>query len=122
MNPTEKRKFTRIPVSVPISCVSIDSEGTALDFNMGLVKNVSQNGIAIETLCQLKSDRLLLSFVNTDHKTLEIQGKVMRVSDMGSGRCKVGVLLLGTHQENIEFVKHLVRFYHYTKKVSSTLN
>jgi hypothetical protein len=40
---------------------------------------------------------------------------VMGVCEMGSGRCKVGVLLLGTHQENLEFVKHLVRFYHYIK-------
>ncbi len=122
MNPNEKRKYSRIPVSVPISCVSIDSEGAALNFNMGVVKNVSQNGIALETLCQVNSERLLLSFVDTDHKTLEIQGEVMHISKMGADRCKVGVLLSGTPQEKINFVKHLVRFYHYTKKISSPLD
>ena len=121
MNPTEKRKYARIPVSVPISCVSIDSEGAALDFNMGVVKDVSQSGLALETLCSVKSERLLLSFIDTSHKTHEIQGKVMHSCPLRSGQCKVGVMLLGTHEKNMDFIKHLVRYYHYNKKVSSML-
>ena len=122
MNSTEKRKYARISLYVPISCVSIDAEGAALDFNMGVVKDLSQSGLALETLCPVKSERLLLSFVDTFHKTHEILGKVMHSCRMPSGQCKVGVMLLGTHEKNMDFVKHLVRFYHYNKKVSSKLN
>jgi hypothetical protein len=70
----------------------------------------------------VNSERLLLSLVDTCHKTHEILGKVMHSCSMRSGQCKVGVMLLGTPQKNIDFVKQLVRLYHYTKKVSSPLN
>jgi hypothetical protein len=120
MNPTEKRKYARIMVSVPVSCVSVDCDGAALDFNMGLVKDISQGGLALETLCSVKSERLLLSFVDTYNKTYEILGKVMHSCPLRSGQCKVGVMLMGTHEKNMDFVKHLVRFYYYNKKVSST--
>lgn len=116
----EKRKHTRIPISVPVSCVSIDQEGSPLNFNMGVVKDVSQGGLALDVYCELESDLVLLSFVDVSGKTLELRAKSVYSKKNDSGTIKVGVLLLGKPNENIDFVKALVRFHHYTKKSTLT--
>ena len=116
----EKRKHIRIPVSVPVSCVSIDEEGRPLNFNMGVVKDISQSGLALEVYCELESDSVLLSFVDVTGKTLELRGKSVYSNRTDSGTIKVGVFLLGKPPENIDFVKELVRFHHYTKKSTLT--
>jgi hypothetical protein len=74
MSGVEKRKNPRIPVSVPVSCVSIDQEGSPLNYNMGVVKDVSQSGLALEVYCELVSDLVLLSFVDIAGTTLELRG------------------------------------------------
>ena len=111
MSGIEKRKHPRIPVSVPVSCVSIDQEGSPLNFNMGVVTDVSQSGLAIEVYCELVSDLLLLSFVDVAGTTIELRGKAVYLKKSDSGAIKLGVLLLGKPQENIDFVKALVRFH-----------
>lgn len=120
MSGIEKRKYPRIPVSVPVSCVSIDQEGSPLNFNMGVVKDVSQSGLALEVYCELVSDLVLLSFVNVAGTTLELRGNAVYSKKSDSGTIKLGVLLLGNPQENIYFVRALVRFHHYTKKSTLT--
>lgn len=115
----EKRKHARIPVSVPVSCASTDRDGAQLNFNMGIVKDVSQSGMALEVIGEVRSDRMLLAFVDVDNNTMEIKGRVMHSRATASGAIRVGVVLLGTPAENIDFVKHLVRLHHYTKRLSA---
>lgn len=120
MTGVEKRRHARIPVSVPVSCVSIDGDGAQLNFNMGIVKDVSQSGMSLEVIGEVRSDRMLLAFVDVDNHTMEINGRVVHSRATASGATCVGVALLGTPAENIDFVKHLVRLHHYTKKLSAT--
>jgi hypothetical protein len=119
MSGIEKRKYPRISLSVPVSCVSIAENGSPLNFNMGVVKDVSQSGVALEVYCELASDMVLLSFVDVAGKTIELRGKAVYSKKNDSGSIKVGVSLLGEPRENIDFVKGLVRFHHYTKKSTS---
>jgi hypothetical protein len=121
MTGIEKRKHVRIPVSVAVSCISTDADGAQLNFNMGMVKDVSQGGMALEVIGEVRSDRMLLAFVDMHNNTQEINGKVVHFRKTTSGALRVGVTLLGTAAENIEFVKHLVRFHHYTKKLSGSI-
>jgi PilZ domain len=116
----EKRKHPRISVSVPVSCASIDEEGSPLNFNMGIVKDLSQSGLALEVYGELVSDLVLLSFVDVAGTTLELRGKAVYSKKSYSGTIKLGVLLMGKPLENIDFVKALVRFHHYTKKSTIT--
>jgi hypothetical protein len=44
----EQRINHRIKVSVPATCTSMDSEGNSLDFNIGRITDVSQDGLAVE--------------------------------------------------------------------------
>lgn len=112
----EKRKNARIPICVPISCVSVDSESKPLDHNMGIIKDVSQAGLGIEATMDVSSDRLILTFVDLNDKIAEMVGKVMFSQKTSAGTFKLGVLLQGKESDIIEFVKKLVRFHHYTKK------
>jgi hypothetical protein len=119
MQGSERRKHPRIPISVPVCCISIDDEGRPLNFSMGVVKDVSQNGVALEVYCRIESDLVLLSFVDVAGKTIELRGKAVYSRKMESGTIiKLGVLLIGTPLENIDFIKGLVRFHHYTKKTT----
>jgi len=122
MSGIEKRKHPRISLSVPVSCVSITENGSSLNFNMGVVKDVSQSGVALEVYCELASDSdlVLLSYVDAAGKTIELRGKAVYSQKNDSGTIKLGVSLLGEPPENIDFVRGLVRFHHYTKKSTRT--
>jgi hypothetical protein len=113
---TERRKYPRIPICDPISYVSIDSEGNYLGQNLGTVQNASQNGIKIETYDVIDSEFALFSFVDLEKKLVEIKGRVVYCRQTQSGKFVSGISLQGTSAENIQFIKKLVRSYHYTKK------
>lgn len=113
----EKRKHARVPICVPISCVSIDSESMSLDQNMGIIKDVSQTGVGIDANNDVSSDRLMLTFVDLNKNISEITGKVVFSKKNTSGTYKIGLQLLGKQLEVIKFIKKLVTFHHYTKKI-----
>lgn len=113
----EKRKNARISVYVPISCVSVDSELKQLDYNMGIIKDVSQTGVGIEAIIDVCSDRLLLTFVDLNNTVAEIAGKVVFSKQTSARKFKIGVQLQGKKLNIIEFIKKLVRFHHNKKKI-----
>ena len=112
----ENRKHTRIQVAVPVYYTSLDDQGTTLNFNMGVVRDVSQSGVALETYSELDSKWVSLSFVDVSDNTMELRGKLVYSKEIESGKHKMGVMLLGSTAENIFFVKELVRVHHYTKR------
>jgi len=116
MSTTERRKYPRVPICDPISYISIDSEGNYLGQNLGAVQDASQNGIKIETFNFIDSEFALFSFVDLEKKLVEIKGRVVYCRQKQSGKFESGVSLQGTSAENIQFIKKLVRSYHYTKK------
>ena len=116
MATTERRKYPRVPICDPISYISIDSEGNYLGQNLGAVQDASQNGIKIETYDAIDSEFALISFVDLEKKLVEIKGRVVYSKQKQSGKFESGINLQGTPSENIQFIKKLVRSYHYTKK------
>jgi hypothetical protein len=116
MATTERRKYPRVPICDPISYISIDSEGNYLGQNLGAVQDASQNGIKIETYDAIDSEFALISFVDLEKKLVEIKGRIVYCRQEQSGKFESGISLQGTLSENIQFIKKLVRSYHYTKK------
>ena len=116
MATTERRKYARVPICDPVSYISIDSEGNYLGQNLGAVQDASQNGIKIETYDIIDSKFALISFVDLEKKLVEIKGRVVYCRQKQSGKFESGISLQGTLSENIQFIKKLVRSYHYTKK------
>jgi hypothetical protein len=112
----ERRKYPRVPICDPISYVTLDSKGNELSQNLGAVQNASQNGINIETFEALDSKYILLSFVDLDKKLVEIKGRIVYTRQKQSGKFESGISLKGTSAEKLQFIKKLVRNYHYTKR------
>jgi hypothetical protein len=114
----EKRKRSRVSTRVPVSCVPVDSEGRPFGRNRGVVKNVSQTGLKLESEKDAGSDRLKLAFTDSDNNTAEITGKVVFSQKTTSGTYQIGVQLQGDRLDIIRFVSNLVRFHHYTKNTA----
>ena len=83
---------------------------------MGVVLDVSQNGLLIESLQPVESTNLSLMASTQKKSLIKIEGKVAQCRKAESGKFRTGVMLQGTHEENVQFVKELIRAYHYQKK------
>jgi hypothetical protein len=94
----------------------MDSEGRHLSQNLGTVQNASQNGLNIETYDAIDTKFALISFVDLDQKLVEIKGRIVYCKQKQSGKFESGINLQGTSQEKLQFIKKLVRTYHYSKK------
>jgi c-di-GMP-binding flagellar brake protein YcgR len=112
----EKRKYPRVKISNTISYVGSDENGTVVEQCMGVIKDISQNGLLIESLQAVESKDLSLMASTQKNKLIKIKGKVVSCRKDEFGKFKTGILLEGTHEENVRFVRELIRAYHYQKK------
>ncbi len=119
MKTKNRRKYPRVEIFNPISYSGIDSDGKVLVQNISVALNASNNGIMIESFSEVKTEMIRLRFVNYDQKVLEIKGKVIYCTQKKPGIYQIGVRLLGTDYENLQFVMQLVRFYELKKEESS---
>ena len=83
---------------------------------MGVIIDISQNGLLIESLQEVESKNLSLMASTQKNKLIKIKGKVAHCRKDESGKFKTGILLQGNHEENVRFVKELIQAYHYQKK------
>ena len=111
----ERRKYPRISICDPISCETMDEDGSLLGHNLGTAQNVSQNGVMVETFLPIDGDFVKLSFIDVEKNPVEIDGKVIYCHQRESGKFQRGISLLGSHAENVNFVKKLVMSYQHTK-------
>ena len=118
MGEKERRKYSRVQIFDPISYLSKDSKGRVLGYNIAVVRNVSQTGIQIETFQAISSDSISLMFFDLDSKEIEIKGEVIYCTKNDSGQYNIGIRLVGTTVENLQFIKALVKSYHYQKEKS----
>jgi hypothetical protein len=118
MGEKERRKYSRVQIYDPISYLSKDSKGKVLGYNIAVVRNVSQTGIQIETSQPISSDNISLMFFDLGNKEIEIKGEVVYCTKNNSGQYNIGIHLAGTAAENLQFIKALVKSYHYKKEES----
>ena len=118
MGEKERRKYSRVQIYDPISYLSKDSKGKVLGYNIAVVRNVSQTGIQIETSQPISSDNISLMFFDLGNKEIEIKGEVVYCTKNDSGQYNIGIHLAGKAAENLQFIKALVKSYHYKKEES----
>ena len=111
----ENRKYPRVKICNTISYIGSNEDGTILEQCLGVVLDVSQSGLLMESIQEVKSTNLSLMASTQKKSLVEIEGKVAHCRKAESGKFKTGIMLQGT-QENIRFVKELIRAYHYQKK------
>jgi Tfp pilus assembly protein PilZ len=83
---------------------------------MGVVIDISQSGLLIESLQEVESEKLSLMASTQKNSLIKIEGKVAYCRKDETGKFKTGIMLQGTQDENVRFVKELIRAYHYQKK------
>jgi hypothetical protein len=83
---------------------------------MGIILDISQNGLLMESLQEVESTNLSLIATTQKNELIKISGKVAHCRKDKSGKFHTGIMLQGTHEENVHFVKELIRAYHYQKK------
>ena len=115
MSTSERRKQPRAKVHYPIFFVCTDEKRSIVQQNMGVVLNISQSGILIETADSVFSKYISLTSVDLHGNVIEIKGKVAYCKKNKSTKYRVGISFEGTHAQNILFVKGLIRFYHCKK-------
>ena len=118
MGKKERRKYPRVQIMDPISYLSLDSGGEILEQNIAVVRNVSQTGIQIESFLEVNSKYLSLMFFDLDKHQIELKGEVIYCKRNESGQFNIGINFVETSDENLQFVKALVKSYHYQKEKS----
>jgi hypothetical protein len=84
---------------------------------MGVALNISQNGIQLETDRMIEAAHILLMFFDYQSNYAAAKGKVVYSKQDESGKFKIGINLQGSPPKNLQFIKKLIKSYHYQKKV-----
>ncbi len=118
MKKEERRTYSRVQIYDPISYLSLDADGEILEQSVAVVRNVSQTGIQIESFLEVNSKYLSLMFFDLEKHQIEVKGEIIYCKRNESGQFNIGINFVGTSDENLQFVKALVKSYHYQKDKS----
>jgi hypothetical protein len=129
MNVTERRKSPRIKIHNLISFTFLDNAGRPINHLKGTVLNLSQGGILIQTtqriepgkVILIKPGNVILITADEQDKIFEIIGRAAYCREIGDRKFFVGISFQGKNDENIQFIKCLVRAHHY-RRASAQLN
>ena len=106
-----------MPVSIHVLCDALDREGNPHDIHIGVIKDVSQTGLAIELFKSPVSEQVSLSFMNVENRDVQIKAKMV-YSRINSFKTRVGLSLAGSAVEIDHFVTHVIK----THQISSSSN
>ena len=119
MSQVERRKYPRVKIFNSISYVGYDEDNNIIEQNIGVAIDISQSGLLIESAQKVESEYLSLMASNQNNELVEIDARVAYCRKLDSGKYHVGITLRGSHDDNIRFVKELIRAFHYRKKYST---
>lgn len=112
MEPTERRRYPRVPTNNLITYVLVDDEGANIGQGVGTALNVSQDGVLLQTANKITSHYLFMVSTDIDDRLIEIVGKVVFSRKESEGDFRTGIRLKGDHADNVNFRKDLIRVYH----------
>ena len=116
MTQIERRKHPRVKIFNPISYIGFDADKHILEQNLGIAIDISQTGLLIESTQKVESEYLSLVASNQNNELIEIRAHVAYCRKVDTGKYHMGMILQGSNDESIQFVKELIRAFHYRKK------
>ena len=122
MKKLDRRKFPRIKICNPISYDSVNQNGIQLDQNMGIAKDISLNGILLETAQKIQSKFIYLIFVDTENNLIRIAARVVFSVKNKEGNFKSGINFQGSQEENSRFAKKVIQAYQDQKPEDTLIN
>lgn len=111
------RTYQRVIINEGLSYSGFDANHNVIDRYMGVALNISQNGIQLETDRIIYTEHILLMFFDYQSNYVATQGKVVYSNKDKFGKFRTGIQLQGTKEENLHFVKKLLKTYHYQKRI-----
>ena len=115
MKVADKRKYPRVKIHNLISYVCLDEDGKPIKQLMAAALDISQGGLLLETTQQIEPGNVILITADEQDRIVEINGKAAYCCETGFGKFNVGVSFQGTHDENIQFVKCMIRANYYRR-------
>jgi hypothetical protein len=112
-----RRTFARVDIHKSLSYNGFDTNRNVIERYLGVALNVSQSGLQLETDCMIHTKYILLMFFDYNSNYVAAQGEVVYSNKDESGKYKTGINLYGTRDENLQFIKTLIKSYHYQKNV-----
>ena len=112
-----RRVCPRVGIHKCLSYNSLDVHSNVVERYMGMALNISQNGLQLESDRRIKTANILLMFFDQNRNYVATKGRVAYSIKCDCGKHKTGICLQGTCEENLQFVKSLIKSYHYQKKV-----
>ena len=112
-----RRTFTRVEINKSVSYNGLDVNRNVIERYQGIALNVSQSGIQIETDRMINTRYILLMVFDYSSNYVSAKGEVVYSNRDASGKFKTGICLHGTREENLKFIKKLLKSYHYQKNV-----
>jgi c-di-GMP-binding flagellar brake protein YcgR len=122
MKKLDRRKFPRIKICNPISYDSVNQNGIQLDQNMGIAKDISLNGILLETAQKIQSKYIYLVFVDMENNLIRIAARVVFSVKNKEGNFKSGINFQGSQEENSRFAKKVIQAYQDQKPENTLIN
>jgi c-di-GMP-binding flagellar brake protein YcgR len=122
MKKLDRRKFPRIKICNPISYDSVNQNGIQLDQNMGIAKDISLNGILLETAQKIQSKYIYLIFVDMENNLTRIAARVIFSVKNKEGNFKSGINFQGSQEENGRFAKKVIQAYQDQKPEQALIN
>ena len=107
----EKRKHPRAPVSIHVLCDALDLEGNPRDIHIGVIKDVSQTGLAIEMVRSPIFEQVSLSFMNVENREVKIKANVVHSRINLVKKTWIGLSLIGTPMEVGYFVTQVIKIH-----------
>ena len=112
-----RRSFIRVEINKSVSYNGLDTNRNVIERYQGVALNVSQSGIQLETDRMINTQYILLMFFDYNSNYVAAKGEVVYSNKDASGKFKTGISLYGTRDENLQFIKTLIKSYHYQKNV-----
>jgi len=114
---TSCRTCQRVKINKSLSYNGLDVNSNVVERYMGVALNVSQNGIQLETDRMIDARYIMLMFFDYRSNYVAARGEVVYSRKNDSGKFWTGISLQGKNGDNLQFVKKLIKSYHYQKSV-----
>ena len=111
------RSYQRVNINKGLSYNGLDPNLNVIDRYMGVGLNISQSGIQLETDREINAEHILLMFFDYQSNYIATKGQVVYSNMEKSGKFRTGIKFVGNMEENLQFVKNLLKSYHYQKRV-----
>jgi hypothetical protein len=109
MNLADKRKFSRIKIHNLISCVCLGEEGHPVRQLMGTALDISKGGLLVQAPQKFEPGNILLIAADEKDQITEINAKAVFCREAAPGRFNVGVRFQGTPDQQIQFIRCMIR-------------